>query len=508
MKKTILLLSAIYSFFNATAQEPSDALRYSWYVPGGTARVQAIGGAMGSLGGDLTATFVNPAGLGFYKTGDFVLSPNFSYGNTKAKYLNTTQKDHSEKFTWGASGIVLGSGSNSEQKSSAFSIAYNRTADFNTNIQYKGVNNQSSYSQKFLEEIQNNNIKDPNQVASGFPFGTSLAFNTFWIDTVGTNLSQFQTRATIATGLMQQNKIRATGGIDELAIGYAVNKNDKFYLGGSIGVPFLHYKRDQLYSEKDISGNPNNNFESALIEEHLQTTGVGLNLKIGMIYKIQDLLRIGLALHSPSVYQLTDTYGASVTTNTEFYKGTQTQSSDAISSAVTNFKYLLVNPYRIIGSLSYVIRETEDVTQQRGFITGDVEYINYKSSSFKPDQNNNNDQTTIDYLKSLSGAVKKAYKGSFNFRVGGELKFTTFMVRAGVAYYGNPYKNINGEKGNKLNLSCGLGYRNKGFFVDLTYVHHLNQDVSYPYRLQNAPYFGANTKSSIGNTLLTFGFKI
>lgn len=50
---------------NAIAQDPTDALRWSWTLPAGTARQQAIGGAMGSLGGDLSATFVNPAGLAF-----------------------------------------------------------------------------------------------------------------------------------------------------------------------------------------------------------------------------------------------------------------------------------------------------------------------------------------------------------------------------------------------------------------------------------------------------------
>jgi hypothetical protein len=58
-----ILLSALYSF----SQEPADALRYSWYIQQGTARQQAIGGAMGSLGGEISSSFVNPAGLGFYK---------------------------------------------------------------------------------------------------------------------------------------------------------------------------------------------------------------------------------------------------------------------------------------------------------------------------------------------------------------------------------------------------------------------------------------------------------
>jgi hypothetical protein len=55
------------------------------------------------------------------------------------------------------------------------------------------------------------------------------------------------------------------------------------------------------------------------------------------------------------------------------------------------------------------------------------------------------------------------------------------MVRLGDAYYGNPYQDINGAKGSRFQLSGGLGYRNKGMFVDLTYVHTLTKDVNYPY---------------------------
>ena len=171
------------------------------------------------------------------------------------------------------------------------------------------------------------------------------------------------------------------------------------------------------------------------------------------------------------------------------------------------FKYLLVTPYKVTGSISYVLREIEDVTKQKGFLTADVEYVNYKASSFKPDEENNNAQSTKDYLKSLNGAIDNAYKGAFNFRAGGELKFTTLMVRLGAAYYGNPYKDIKGEKGHKLNLSGGLGYRNKGFFVDLTYVHAMNKDVNFAYRLESAPYYAANIKNTTGNVFATVGFK-
>jgi hypothetical protein len=139
-----------------------------------------------------------------------------------------------------------------------------------------------------------------------------------------------------------------------------------------------------------------------------------------------------------------------------------------------------------------------------------VEYVNYKASSFHPheDEETTVDEGTKTYLKQLNKAVDKAYKGAFNFRVGGELKFTTVMIRLGAAYYGSPYKNINGEKGSKLNLSGGLGYRNKGFFIDATYVHALEKDMHYAYRLQNGPYYGAQIKNTAGNIYLTVGVKI
>jgi hypothetical protein len=36
--------------------------------------------------------FVNPAGLGFYKTGEFVLTPGFIMNNNKISYRDTDTK--------------------------------------------------------------------------------------------------------------------------------------------------------------------------------------------------------------------------------------------------------------------------------------------------------------------------------------------------------------------------------------------------------------------------------
>src|SRR3984885_16208231 len=105
MKCFLILCPFILSCFLVRAQLPEDALRMSYPRPSGTAREQAIGGAMGSLGGDITANYVNPAGLGFYKTGEVVLSPGWSFGSTKTGYLSNNVKSPSHNnFILGTSG--------------------------------------------------------------------------------------------------------------------------------------------------------------------------------------------------------------------------------------------------------------------------------------------------------------------------------------------------------------------------------------------------------------------
>ena len=69
------------------AQLPEDALRMAYIHPSGTAREQAIGRTMGSLGGDITANYINPAGLAFYRTNEIVISPGWNLNSIKTSYL-------------------------------------------------------------------------------------------------------------------------------------------------------------------------------------------------------------------------------------------------------------------------------------------------------------------------------------------------------------------------------------------------------------------------------------
>ena len=58
-----------------------------------------------------------------------------------------------------------------------------------------------------------------------------------------------------------------------------------------------------------------------------------------------------------------------------------------------------------------------------------------------------------------------------------------------------------------MNVSGGIGYRNSGIFLDLTYVYGLNKDVDFPYRLADKANTFADIRNHNSNLLVTFGVK-
>ncbi|HEY8690738.1 MAG TPA: aromatic hydrocarbon degradation protein [Chitinophagaceae bacterium] len=510
MKTYFYIAIFLFAITKTYAQEPADALRYSFTTQSGTARNQAIGGASGSLGGEFSTLFGNPAGLGFYKTDELVITPGYNLYKNKSTYKGMLSNTDNSKLNLSASGLLFSFDNNQTKNVRNFTVAIgvNRSADFNSNIYYKGFNNKSSYSEKYLEELIHNNVTDPNRAATDFPYGSSLAINTYLIDTTRASngsVSGYKSLADFTKGaLTQENTIASTGGITDLALGGAINLRDKLFFGGTITIPVLNYNRTSSYKESDATGNINN-FNNFLANETLETKGAGINAKLGLIYKPVEYVRLGITIHTPTFYELTDKYTTEIITDLEGYGGAglKRQSSlDFNNNQPGLLKYNLTTPWRIMGSASYVFREVENVKRQRAFITADVEYVNYSSASFTATDNN---VDTKNYFIDLNSAIKQQYKGAINARIGGELKFNTIMFRLGGAYYGNPYKN---EKADKVKLSGGLGYRDKGFFADLTYVYAMNSDVNYPYRLQDKPNDPASLKNNAGNIVATIGFKL
>lgn len=516
MKK--ILSSLIFlGALQAMAQVPEDALRYSFFPQAGTARNMATGGVMGSLGGDITANYVNPAGLGFFRTKEFVLTPAYHFSKQDASFRESKTGVNKNFFAFGPSGLIIGERSPTNQKAnSAFSVAISQTANFNNTTHYKGYNNYSSFSEMYAEEFAKSgySIDEVLNTQSPMPYTSALGLYTYLIDTVtinGNTVVRGAPENILDAGgsLLQDMQRKTSGGIYEIALSGAHNNGDKWLWGASIGIPIVSFKSETRFIESDTSSNNFNGFKSFELNDHFKTFGAGANVKLGVIYRPQEYLRFGLALHSPSVLFLKDEHSASLSTNLETPSG-QPEVFTAHSNTFTNgsegvARYIQRNAWRAILSGSYVFREEEDVRRQKGFVSADIEYVNHRSGRFSSDAEEPTDDDKA-YYKALNNVIKDIYKGAFNFRVGGELKFNVLMARLGFGYYGNPYKDM-GFKANKLLLSGGLGYRHKGMFIDVTYAYHIYKDADFPYRLEERLNTYASTKQKMGGLVASIGWK-
>ncbi len=380
-------------------------------------------------------------------------------------------------------------------------------ANYNNHVQFKGFNNFSSFSEQYLEELTRDRA-DTNAALSNYIFGSSLAFRTFLIDTLrgpGGTLAGYQSMVPISTGVNQSYDAVTRGGYHEIALGLAGNMADQLYVGGSLTIPVISYSRDLTYTEADATNNTNNHFGYTTFKEQFSSRGIGLGGKLGVIYKPQEFWRVGIAFHTPQFIGFKDEVRSSMITNTENLNGILSESSDNLNSGNPGKRsYNLITPWRAIVSASYVFREISDTRRQRAFISADLEYVNYRGARFS--STDGQDQALVNYYHMVNDAIKEAYKGNINFKIGGELKLHTIMFRLGGAYYGSPYKDDN-VKANRIVASGGIGYRDHGIFIDLGYAHAFNKDAQFAYRLNDKPNTFAEQGGSSGNLVLTFGVK-
>src|SRR5579862_8699356 len=438
-----ILPPAISISICSQAQLPDDAFRLSWTTPLGTAREQAIGGAMGSLGGEISSLFINPAGLGTYKTNEFVLSPGFHFNSNNTNYRGTSSYGSTVgSFGLGATGAVI-SFADQDGTHSTLCIGVNQTANFKNSLYYTGQNNYSSYAEQFAEEFSASGLSINDAISSpALSYGTRMALYTYLIDTATVNGSTQIIALPEKAGLLnQQNQVSSQGSTTEVALGYAGNFNRRWFAGISVGVPIVYYRRQLSFVETDATGNQNNDFASSIYQETYLSKGSGVNLKFGGIFKATPMIRLGLAIHTPTVYTLSDNISASMTTNTENYAHivsiTSAQLDSGSGFAAAQSQYNVQSPWKFLVSGSYIFQEIEDVTQQRGFVTADVEYVTYHAMQLKP---NDHSAQPAAYFDAVNSAIRIVYKKSLICRLGGELKVDIWAERIGFSYSINPYK--------------------------------------------------------------------
>src|SRR5690606_32339643 len=158
MKIKFLLTSlSVISFclnFEVKGQDVDLARTFSQREISGTARMQGMGGISSSLGGDISSTIGNPAGLGFFNRSEFSFSPSLGIHNSDATFLGQGTNDYKTNFNFGSVGVVLNNSKNNPQgawRGGSFGISYTRINDFHSQINYRGSNSDYDFVQSALD---------------------------------------------------------------------------------------------------------------------------------------------------------------------------------------------------------------------------------------------------------------------------------------------------------------------------------------------------------------------
>lgn len=432
----------------AFSQTYTEILQYSLTEVDGSARTVGAGGSISALGADFGAITQNPAGLGRFYHSEFNITIGLDKTNADATLGNNTNNTEKSYMQLPNIGMVLTSRpKNIRWKTMNFSLGYNRQISYNRNFFFEG-DAQGSLVQKFMDDARGNDVGSLDTYGAGLAQKVSAIYDDnndfdYESDFVG-----------VTDTFYHSQTVSEKGNMGELTIALAGNYEEKLSVGLSAGVALIDFRKEKNYAEED-KNKTILYFDKLRYEESLTTSGTGLNLKLGLIYKINPTVRAGLAVHSPTWISLSDSY--SYTMAYQYTDANGTSSAEETPDDGV-FDYKVRTPWRAIGSIGAIIG-------RKGFISADIEMVDYTKGAFNLTSELNTEDTRL-LEKELNKSIDTSFQQTFNFRMGGEYAHNSLRFRGGLGLYGSA---INGDDEIKKVYSVGAGYSQTGFFVDLAY---------------------------------------
>ena len=530
----------------ASAQSAVDAYSLSRNDFKGTARFMSMGGAFGALGGDISTLNQNPGGIGIYRSNDvgITLDLDLQHSSTNTGGLKMT--DNQTKFHVNNFGYIGAINTGSDVIPFLnFGASYTRANSFDRRFRGRNGNLQGSFSnfiagatsgegsyagwsQADLTQIDN----DYNPYTDSWaPWMSILAYNAYLINPQpGTpeSANKYQGLWQGGTSGNSEMVYEEKGYVDEYNISFGGNVMNTLYWGLGFGITDINYTANSFFDE-ELSHASIPNYEATGVvngdayyglDSWKHITGTGFNFKLGVIVKPINELRLGLAVHTPTYYNLTQQSWARVDYN---------YSSGYNSSAETNdgwnyqIDWKLRTPWRLIVSVAGVLGG-------RAIISADYEYRPYQNMAIRDADGNpfTYSGSSTDFLK---GDIESYYQSSNILRVGAEYRLTpAWSVRAGVNYESSPstsyarsaqadiftegpqdcgtLPSYTMDKATTY-LTCGLGYRYQSFYIDAAYVYK-NQKAEYrPYTPNDYTATPAATEVTDSNSqiVLSMGFR-
>jgi long-subunit fatty acid transport protein len=490
-----------------------NALLFSRTQPGGSARIQGLGGAQTALGGDYSSALSNPAGLGMFNRSEFAFSLGLNNFNSSSTYLDNTE-DHS-KSTFNIPGFGLVFHQPRERESGflggSFAISLSRTNDLNSVLRYSGSNSATSIIDFFMDDASGAAVYDTLGLPTlNFDFPTGLAYDNYLIQdsafikdpfNAGDLTEYFSVLGTYPdleddvrrVSRRENNSVK--GAQYQWSFSYGANFSDKFYVGAGLGVTTVRYEYKRIYNESDFSFDLDpeyNPLENLELEENISIRGTGVNFTVGMIYRPVDFIQLGASLVTPTYYRFDDTYSAAIRTqwnNFEYLDGERLNDESAETRQPIVSEYRLSTPLKFNAGATFFI-------SKYGFITADAEFIDYSKAKYRSDLPFDAENDDIKYY----------FQNVVNYRIGAEFRYDMFRVRAGYGLQSNPYKDAFDVDRKIQSFTGGAGIRWEKFYIDLAIVHS-RWDTSYsPYifRDGSGPIVELQNKST--NGVITLGF--
>jgi hypothetical protein len=533
----------VFATFQSMAQDNSyEALAklFSQPAPTGTARFQALGGNHSALGADVSSAAGNPAGLGFYTRSEFSFTPAYQSLSNSSIYAvepNRTTNSNVNNFNIANIGVVFGGAEPQYREGwrGSFAITYSRQNTLYNNINFSGNGSVSSISDSYAESV-NRQVQDGfvtqngllnalnNNAPNGFPGSASMYYWGYLITAANNSNNPFI--GVEPNARVNQNfDFQSTGRTSQWTISYGGTANEKFYIGGSLGIPSYRYEAVKNFTERFQAYQEIRGFTDTRI---LTSSGSGINLTVGAIYKPSDLIRFGLTIATPTWYDVDESSSSSVSVDVDETKGIDLgtnpdrnifnrlgaigyktaqrnnrfyiTSIPRLSTVTYEDNYQIRTPFKASGGVALFFKK-------KGFISADIEYVAYRGMNVSTA---NPDSDIAEDLLNSTDNIKFFYNNVLNFKVGGEYRMGNVSLRGGVNYMQNPYS-TNFDRSNTIDrsqmiYSAGIGYRTNAFYVDVTGMYGSTQQSFTPYRLANtADFASAKIDNSYVKGLVSFG---
>jgi long-subunit fatty acid transport protein len=269
----------------------------------------------------------------------------------------------------------------------------------------------------------------------------NLAFQTFLADT-SRNPSGDLLLVPYDTGRVQQSAtILEGGGMNHWSFGGAVEIAKDVMVGMSLNFVSGTYTYDRQFTEQDVQNVYNAvipyDFNKLIYESTISSDLSGFNALFGLMLKKQGRYQIGLAVRTPTHFDINETYSDNMQsffkTNSESYQQTFTNET----------KYSITTPFVFSGGVS--VQALDWLV-----LAGDAEYTDWTQMQFN---------TSDPALLNENHFITTGMKATWNLRGGGEITFWSLglRLRGGIIMNPSPYVG-DPSKYDQMYYTAGVGY--------------------------------------------------